>query len=76
MRRRTVRGDMFKSSAASSMVRSLVTARPRTTVVCEPVSDVGLGAGLEPPGGHVSGPPACAAAAAASRSRCHSRRAR
>jgi hypothetical protein len=44
IRRRTVRGDTFKSSAASSMVRSLVRGRPRASV---PVVRHGLRAGLE-----------------------------
>jgi hypothetical protein len=49
MRRRTVRGDTFKSSAASSMVRSLLTGRPRTPVpvVREAAVEAGLRGGLE-----------------------------
>jgi hypothetical protein len=44
-----VRGDTFKSSAASSMVRSLVRVRPRNPVpmICEAALDVGLRGGLE-----------------------------
>ena len=48
MRRRTVRGDTLKTSAASSIVRSLVTGTPRAPipVVREAAQEAGLCGGL------------------------------
>jgi hypothetical protein len=47
IRWRTLRGDTFKRSAASSMVRSLVRGRPRTAVPVVSAFGIGLRGELE-----------------------------
>ena len=55
-----MRDDTFKSSATSSIVRSLMTGRPRTPVpaLCEPAFEVGLRGENWSPGGHATPPSA------------------